>query len=264
MIRLVFAAMLVAIVAVLAGPMATRADPDPVTVTVDADPDTAGVQATRAVAYGSTFYVDILIGSVSDLQAFNFELEYDQALLLAPTIASGPDVDRNPDANETFLSSTGRSWSCSPPAPSGDNDPDPNVGAAFLSCFSTGATSGPSVGPAETILATVEFNAVAVGTSSLTLRNVNTFKEGSVETGSCNPVVITAATCTGASVTVSSGAAVGGGFDFPEIGQPPPHAAHASGGSSAPPYSATAGGVAAAVALMLAGAGWLALRRRFR
>jgi uncharacterized repeat protein (TIGR01451 family) len=173
----------------------------PVTITVDADPTVAGAQSSRTVAQGSNFSVNINIGNVTDLEAFNFELQYNQAVISAPTISSGPDTARNPSANVTFLSSTGRTWACSPPNPSGDTNPDPTIGVAFLSCYSTGSSSGPS-SSSENVLATVQFNALALGSSSLTLLNVNTFKAGGVETGSCNPTVTVPATCSGATIIV--------------------------------------------------------------
>jgi hypothetical protein len=173
----------------------------PVTITVDADPATPGDQPSRTVFAATTFSVNINIGSVSDLEAFNLELQYDQTILLAPTVSSGPDTARNPSANVSFLSSTGRTWACSPPPPNGDINPDPTIGVAFISCFSTGSTAGPSTA-SESLLTAVQFDAIAAGTSTLTLLNVNTFKAGGVETGSCNPTVIVPATCTGATITV--------------------------------------------------------------
>ena len=184
----------------------------PVDLTVDANPGVGGVQADRATAAGLTFSVDVLISDVSDLQAFTFELEYDQTVLSAPTVAAGPDTDRNPDAADAFLTSTGRAWTCSPPAPSGDTDPSPSVGIAFISCFSTGVPAGPGTSIVPTVLASVEFDAIAPGTSSLTLRNVSTLTALGVETGSCNPAVIVAATCTGATIAVSGADTDGDGF----------------------------------------------------
>jgi hypothetical protein len=182
--------------------------PPPVAVTIDADPATAGIQAARTVNEGPTwgFTVDVLIASVSDLSAFNFELVYDQTKLSAPTISTGPDTDRNPDAEQAFLASTGRTWSCSPPAPTGDADPSATVGAARLVCFSTGGSAGPSVGASPVVLAHVQFTAISSvsPTSSLTLRNLNTFAATGVETGSCNPIVVKSATCTGATITVNN------------------------------------------------------------
>jgi hypothetical protein len=222
----------------------------------------AGVQATRTVEKGTTFFVDILIGSVSDLQAFNFELVYDQTVISAPTITTGPDTDRNPDASQTFLSSTGRTWSCSPPAPSGDIDPSPTVGAAFLSCYSTGAAPGPDVGTTETLLARVQFDAIEPGTTALTLRNLNTFRAGGIETGSCNPTVIVAATCTGASVAVSL--PVGGIAELPDmVGTSAENTGGPAGGSRWPAlgYAALAGGLAAGVVTIATGARYV--RRRW-
>src|SRR3972149_5901575 len=104
------------IIAIVGGRGVGLAGEEPVALAVDANPALAGVQQVAGAAPGSTFTVDIVISSVTDLQAFNFELVYNQQLLSAPTIPSGPDVDRNPDANQTFLTSTSRTWSCSPPA----------------------------------------------------------------------------------------------------------------------------------------------------
>ena len=176
--------------------------PPPVTLAVDASAAIPGVQASSTTAVGTTFTADIVIASVADLEAFNFELEYDQTVVSAPTLAAGPSTERNPDAQDAILTSTGRTWSCSPPDPSGDSDPDPGIGVAFLSCFSTGANPGPGAA-SNTALARVTFTALAVGTSSLTLRQVNTFKALGVETGSCNPIVVAAASCTGATITVA-------------------------------------------------------------
>ncbi len=175
---------------------------DPVAITVDANTSVAGVQATKSLVAEPTFTVDILVASISDLQALNFEVVYDQTKLSAPTISTGPDVDRNPDAKQSLLTSTGRSWACSPPAPTGDINSSPSIGTARLSCYSTGVPAGPGVGTTPAVLATLTFDAIAEGTSLLTLQNVNTFQALGVETGSCAPVVVKAATCTGASITV--------------------------------------------------------------
>ncbi len=180
--------------------------PPPVAITVDADPAAAGTQSARTVNQGANFTVDVLIASVSDLSAFNFELVYDQTKLSAPTISTGPDTDRNPDAEQTFLAITGRAWSCSPPAPTGDADPSSTVGAARLVCFSTGSSAGPSVGTTPVLFGHVQFTAISSAslTSALTLRNLNTFAANGAETGSCNPVVVKSATCTGATITVNN------------------------------------------------------------
>ena len=216
-------------------------------VVIDADPGTAGIQSTRNVAAFHSFDVAVVVSNVDDLQAFNFEVTYDQTLFSSPTITTGSDLDRNPDANQAFLTSTGRTWYCSPPPPSGDNDPIPTVGAAFISCYSTGSPAGPNTGSGS-IIATVSFTANMAGTASFGLRNVNLFKAGSVETGSCNPVVITAATCTGASITALM--PVGGVAEYP-----------GSGPVQSSEHSGSRTGTATGMALILAAAaiagGWV-------
>ncbi len=220
-------------------------------VVIDADPATPGIQSTRNVTTIGTFQVAVVVSNVDDLEAFNFEVTYDKHLFNAPTTISGLDLDRNPDANQTFLTSTGRSWYCSPPPPVGDDDPSPTVGAAFISCYSTGAPAGPNTGSGS-VIATVRFSANMAGTSSFGLRNVNLFKTGAVETGSCNPVVITPATCTGASLTAS--VAVGGIAE-------PPDTLPSEGGSSTIRVAA----IIVAVSVFAAAAGTVAsLRRRTR
>lgn len=182
-------------------------------VAIDVDPTTPGIQDTRVVTKNQQFQVAVVVSNVDDLEAFNFEVTYDQTRFTAPTITSGSDLDRNPDANQTFLASTGRSWACSPPAPSGDDDPSPTVGAAFISCYSTGSTTGPSTGSGS-VIATISFSANMGGTVSFGLRNVNLFKAGSIETGSCNPVVVIPATCAGANVS-----SVGGIAEPPDVNE---------------------------------------------
>ena len=76
-------------------------------VSVDTDPGAAGVDASRIVAPGSTFFVDIVVSGVeaaSPLNAFEFDLFFDpsavtavstclspQGTLLAPAPESPPD-----------------------------------------------------------------------------------------------------------------------------------------------------------------------------
>lgn len=249
-----------ALVLVLLAFVGGRSEAEPVpTVTVDANPSVSGTQSSNTVFVSTSTSVDVLVGSVSDLRAFNFELVYDQTKLSAPTISTGSDLDRNPDANQSFLTSTGRTWSCSPPPPSGDTDPSPTVGVAFISCFSSGAPAGPGAGSAGEVIARVQFDAVAPGSSALTLRNVNTFKAGGAETGSCNPVVVVAATCTGATLSVIS-EAVGGIAELPQIGGAAATRPDPSGRSGQQPL--IIGLATAAFVLALAGAAYRVRRTK--
>ena len=127
---------------------------------------------------------------------------YDQDYFSAPTVSTGSDLDRNPDANQSVLQATGRSWVCSPPPPSGDTDSDPAIGVAFISCYSTGASAGPDFDSSGSVIATINFTVLNIATqvSNLSLRNVNLYGANGVEIGSCAPTVTVEATCTDASV----------------------------------------------------------------
>lgn len=167
-------------------------------VSIDANPGAAGVQNTRQVGAGA-FMVDIVGSGLTDVAAFNFDLEYDPAVFSGATIASGPSVDRNPDANQAFLNSTGRAFQCTPP--------DPNAAvtsgtkkAARISCVSTGTGAGANA--SGTVLASVTLNAIGnMGSgSALTLKNVNVFNSKNLETASCAPTQGITATCANASI----------------------------------------------------------------
>ena len=189
---------------------------------VDVDPGTAGVQSSRYIPTSGSFTVDVVAEDVEALGAFNFEVVYGQGFLSAPTIATGPDVDRNPNANQAYLNSTGRTFTCSPPSPSGDIDASASVGAAFLSCYSVGAAAGPAAAHgAPEVIATLTFNVLSPsGGSALTLRNLNMYDiTGTVELASCAPLVTTPAMCRSAAVSNRTGDTDGDGCsDLEEYG----------------------------------------------
>jgi glucose/arabinose dehydrogenase len=168
------------------------------TISVDANPGLAGVQNTRQVGAGA-FTIDIVGSGLTDVAAFNFDLEYDPAIFSGATIASGPSVDRNPDSNQAFLNSTGRTFQCTPPDPNGAVTSGTKK-AARISCVSTGTSAGPNA--AGTVLASVTLNAIGnLGSASpLTLKNVNVFNSKNLETASCAPTQGITATCANASI----------------------------------------------------------------
>ena len=173
-----------------------------VALRVDVDPTTPGIQTERTVT-GGTFTVDIVISGLSDgadLGVFAFDLVYDQRVLRAPTIgAPASDLDRNPDANQGFLNSTGLDFDCGALAPSGDRNRDPAIGEAFISCR-TLPDAPRLVG--EGVLSTVTFEVVGAGATDLTWQNVVFGNAYAVEIGSCNPTVQAPAACEGATITV--------------------------------------------------------------
>jgi hypothetical protein len=150
-------------------------DPNALQLAVDLDAAAPGIQSTRDVAVGDVFRVAVVVLNIPDnagLAAFNFELDYDRGVVIAPTFAGGEATDRNPDLNQIGV---GADWSCLP-APQGDlddaggieGDGNPSTGQAFLSCFTTGAGNTGDI-----VLATIEFHAVAAGSLTLDLANVN-------------------------------------------------------------------------------------------
>lgn len=177
----------------------------PASLVIDLD-NTSGVQAAISAPVGSTLSASVVITDVQNLAAFSLEVEYSESVLSSPSSNVGSDLDRNPDANQAVLSSTGRAWACSPPPPTGDSNPSPSVGVAFLSCHSTGAVQGPSFSSSGGVVATVSFQAVGVGTTSLVFRNVSLYASDGTEIGSCNPTLVNSASCTGGTVTVQAAA----------------------------------------------------------
>jgi hypothetical protein len=164
-----------------------------------------GIQTKRAVA-GGTFTVDIVVSGLPDsrsLAAFNLELLYDPRVLLAPTLeAPLSALDRNPDANQQYLNSTGADFDCGGVPPSGDAVPDPAVGSALLVCTSIIEDVPPIAG--EGVLASVTFQVVGSGTVDLRLGTVALYDTDFTAMGRCagvrdeDPI----ADCRGASVEV--------------------------------------------------------------
>jgi hypothetical protein len=176
------------------GPVASSAS-----VQIDADPGTAGIQTSRAAGSG-TFAVDVVASGVSDVGAFNFDLTYNPAMLSAPTVLGGDSRDRNPDANQAFLESSGRAFTCTPPDPAAALIAGA-LRSARISCTSSGPQNGPDAATAQT-LATVSFTVVGSSAGSvLQLANVNIFNHtASTELASCSPTVTVTTTCTTATV----------------------------------------------------------------
>ena len=236
--------------ALTAGPVSSSAQ-----VAIDALPGLAGVQSTGAPVSG-VVTVDIVASNVADVAAFNFDLEYDPAVFSGPTIGVGPSTDRNPDADQTFLESTGRTFTCTPPDPNGAVSSSTQK-AARISCVSTGTTAGPGTG-GGTKIASVTLNAIgSLGSSSaLSLKNVNVFNSTVIEVASCNPSVSVTTSCSSATI-VPAVASVGGIAEGPDLAALP--VARRSEGQPRAPYVAA---VLTIVLVLGAGTAWCARRRR--
>jgi hypothetical protein len=183
------------------------APPDPAVaglqVLVDADATSPGIQATRTVAVGDVFRVAVVAANAADIAAYNFFLDYDRGLAIAPSYTGGSTTDRNPDLDEGTM---GAGWSCLP-APEGDiddpggidGDGNPATGRALLSCFNTTASASGSV-----VLAVIELRAVSAGSLSLALNEVALGNSVGAPLGQCNGGVLgdPDIPCTGATVTI--------------------------------------------------------------
>ena len=157
-----------------------------------------------------------------EIATFNYEVLYNDTIVLAPEVAdSGTSLDDNPDANvgsTTFTSGTYPSaldsdFDCGFALldPKGDNDPAPGAGRAFSgACFVptvpgvTGLVSGP--------LGVITFDALSVGSTSLTIANAAVGDEFGAELGSCHPIIVQEMICTGGDINVF--AAVDLSLDF--------------------------------------------------
>jgi hypothetical protein len=119
----------------------------------------------ESLGAGETAELEIrLEGEVEPIAAFNFDIVYDQRLVTLD--APVPPVDA--------LNIGDRQFQCSLPQPSGDIDPDPNVGRSRLICFSFGGESAPAPQTPLT-LATVTLHGVSAGDATLTFENVAVF-----------------------------------------------------------------------------------------
>ena len=174
-------------------------------IIVDADASAPGIHSSRIVNEGDVFRVAIVVANPTEsIAAFNFYLDYNRNVALAPSYVGGRTTDRNPDLHEDSM---GAAWSCLP-APEGDiddpggtnGDGDPGTGRALLSCFNTtGAASG------TVVLGTVEFRAVAAGSLSIGLSDVSVSGVAFNEFGRCeaDQTAGPAIPCVGATVTVN-------------------------------------------------------------
>lgn len=115
-------------------------------VALDLDPGTPGIQSTRTVAVASSFDVVVTITGVeaTGLQAFEIDVGFNPLVLAAGSVGAGGFLPPPLTTVEEDLS---------PPA----------VGFALLSTST--ATGGG-------VLATLQFDALALGTSVLDLKNV--------------------------------------------------------------------------------------------
>ncbi|GJL65048.1 MAG: hypothetical protein NPIRA05_00190 [Nitrospirales bacterium] len=146
-----------------------------VSLSLDVDPSTAGIQSSRTVVIGNPVSVDVVVSDLTDtLQGFEFDVDYNPSVLTATSVVSGG-----------FL-----------PTPLViENDvvpPDVNFAEVNL---------GVSTAMGNGVLTSMAFNTVGLGTSSLLLSDVIL----SGVTGPGNIFEITPVTFEDGSITVDDG-----------------------------------------------------------
>ncbi|GJL63723.1 MAG: hypothetical protein NPIRA04_23770 [Nitrospirales bacterium] len=117
-----------------------------VSLSLDVDPSTAGIQSSRAVVMGNPVTVDVIVSDLTDsLQGFEFDVDFNPAVLSATSVISGGFLP-TPFVIENDI------------AP-----PDVNFAEVNL---------GVSTATGNGVLASITFNAAALGMSDLVLNDV--------------------------------------------------------------------------------------------
>jgi hypothetical protein len=135
--------------------------PPLVSLAVDCDVTTAGVQSHCAAPVGEPLEVGVVLANVSGrdllIGAADFLLDYGDGSLLPPSPTDGSAFDGNPDFNDALF---GPTWDCLPlPTPHWVNGSNGDSGA-LLSCFVTqhGTMLELAAGE-EAVFGTVHFDA---------------------------------------------------------------------------------------------------------
>ena len=186
---------------------------------LDLNASEPGIQTTRTIKVGDVIRVGLVLTGIPSydggignggIAAFNAQIAYDYAKIVAPTIINGSSLSRNPDLNEGSLGSGPGGWNCLLPAPQGDaddpgsftGDGDPETGQAMISCFADGVTNYSS---GEIVLATVQFQAVASGDVDLSFYPGDTdfFDANATQIGDCDDSAdVAPISCNSATLTV--------------------------------------------------------------
>ena len=117
-----------------------------VSVVVDVDPGTAGIQSQATIMNGDSITVDVVVTGVTNLNAFEFDLDFNSTILAATGITSG-----------NFL-----------PAPAlnvENNTASPDVNFAEFALVPVGSNG-------DGVLASITFSSLALGMSDLVLNDV--------------------------------------------------------------------------------------------
>ena len=170
------------------------------------------IDSELTTSVGESFQVAVCVdGLPSGMIFFQFDVMYDDTLLLAPEVADeGFALDDNPDANAgatTWGVSLGEEGQVDCTSgqiafPMGDRVPDPGEGAAFISCVNL---LGPWPLGDEVdngVLAVITFKALKKGTDTLRLEGAELADAKAAQMGSCNPSLNIPMSCNGATIQV--------------------------------------------------------------
>lgn len=162
-----------------ARPQSALAGSPSVTLAVDCDPGTAGVQSTCDNVTVGAYTLDLVVtnsGTATNMASLSFELEGSSTgSLVAPEVAAG-GVNDNPNLNDGALGA----WNCSLPEPVADSDGNPadNHTYSTLQCFvfpgNVALGSGASI-----VVASVNYTAGAGGAQFAITNGVVGDEEGS-------------------------------------------------------------------------------------
>jgi hypothetical protein len=174
-------------------------------LSLDCDTTTAGIQSVCSTPLGSRDVNIVLTnqsGSATSVAVFDLQVLDSNATSLFPPASADPypKFDSNPDLNQAVV--TGYD-SCNP-AINDTGAGGPGTATSWLSCGSF--FPGPTLPDGGSIvLATVHYDALATGVSSLSLQAVKVLKGLGIanEFGSCNPTDVVPMDCFGATVTVT-------------------------------------------------------------
>ncbi len=120
-----------------------------VSVMIDLDPGTPGIQSHTTIMVGDSIDVGVVVTDVTNLNAYEFDLDFNSSVLHAASLVSGnflPSIILPPQIAESDVAA-----------------PDVNFAEFTIGAF---GSSGDGV------LALIMFDAVAIGSSSLLLNDV--------------------------------------------------------------------------------------------
>ncbi len=186
-----------------------------ISMAVDCDVNTAGVQSACSVPLGSaSTQVDVVVinnGPATALAAFNWTLVDPDATRLAvalpgPASCPVPRLNCNPDfldATESPEGLSGAAWDCDPVAVDSDNNSANGI-QSLISCVN--AVDAPALATSASLrLARVTYvlpTTATAGSVTVRLKYVNVFDPGVNELHSCNPVTTNAGACFDATINL--------------------------------------------------------------